>query len=66
MAGPSKPSAGHAGSSDPNRRPSSEVVISAAEQLLDSGKTDEATVTLLVGILRELEALRADLAAARR
>ena len=61
MAGPSKPSAGK--SSDPNRRPNAEVVISAAERLLDSGKTDEATVTLLVGILRELGALRAELAA---
>jgi hypothetical protein len=65
MGGTSKPSTGKAGSSDANRRPNAEVVISAAEQLLNDGKTDEATATLLVGILRELGALRADIAASR-
>lgn len=37
-----------------------EVVISAAERLLNDGKIEEANFTLLVGILRELGALRAD------
>jgi hypothetical protein len=58
----SKPVSGNA---DPSRRPNAEVVISAAERLLNDGKTEEATVTLLVGILRELGALRADVAASR-
>ncbi len=39
-----------------------EMVISAAERLLNDGKTEEANFTLLVGILRELGALRADAA----
>ena len=42
----------------PRARPESEIVISAAEQLLNNGKTEEAIFTLLVGIVRELEALR--------
>lgn len=39
-------------------RRESEIVISAAEQLLAKGKAEEAMFTLLVGILRELRALR--------
>jgi hypothetical protein len=42
----------------PTSRRESEVVIGAAEQLLANGKTEEAIFTLLVGILRELGALR--------
>ena len=59
---PSKPSAAKAAASGARPRPGSEMVISAAERLVNDGKTEEATITLLVGVLRELGGLRADIA----
>ena len=47
-------------------RPGSEMVIGAAERLMNDGKTEEAAITLLVGILRELGALSADMAGKSR